>query len=169
MVRKIIRFPAPSLRRPCDPADGDRGLKRHIEDLRETLASTPTGVALASNQIQELGYRIFVVKPGAGLPEVFINPSWMPALEGAARVEMNEGCLSIPELHTVTMRYPIVTVTYSDIDGNPQALHNVEGLAAQIIQHECEHLDGGSLTDHISREQFVKLRMQAIKNRKAGR
>lgn len=173
MVKKIIKFPNSSLRSMCKEVDftkADRQfLLDHIQDLKDTLDNTPNGIALASNQIESLGYCVFVVKPDAGLPDVFINPSWMPALEDTGRIEMSEGCLSIPELYTTAMRYPIVTVAYFDIDGNEHALHNVEGLAAQIIQHECEHLKGGSLTDHITHKQLIRLRAEAIRNRKAGR
>lgn len=172
MIKKIIKFPNPSLRRECAwvKLPLSQEILDHIQDLKDTLAATPNGIALASNQIIENGYRIFVTRPGTGLPEVVTNPRWRLVPDESTVVRINEGCLSIPELNTMAARQSHIYFTWGDITLDSETVAvKFTGLEAQIIQHECEHLNGGSLTDHISNKDYIKLRAEAIKNRKAGK
>lgn len=163
MVRKIIRFPNPSLKSECAWIRDEKEIVEHIQDLKDTLAATSNGIALASNQILEKGFRVFVVKPGTKLPEVCINPRWSLA-HGSQLWRPEEGCLSIPELRTRSSRQSRITFS-CDLKNHM----TLEGIESQIVQHECEHLDGKSLADHLSQRELTKLRMEVIRNRKAGR
>ena len=91
-IRKIIKFPAPSLRTKCVEVDFrpdwffKAEFNAHLDDLEDTLDATPNGVALASNQIRAEGWRVFVVKPGMTmLPRIVINPTFLPDEELVAR------------------------------------------------------------------------------------
>ena len=165
MVRKIIKFPAPSLRVPCKAVSFPLTpeLSEHISDLKDTLATTPHGVALASNQILAEGHRVFVVRPGLNLPkvksmsgedslpEVVINPKWevyppheidtQHPYDWPEHAGFVEGCLSIPELSMPHVRQYWVEMEYQDEEGRTHVTI-ARQLAARIIQHECDHLDG---------------------------
>ena len=57
------------------------------------------------------------------------------------RVLMQEGCLSVPDLWHETPRYSYAKAEGFDASGNPIELEG-SGLMAQMLQHECDHLDG---------------------------
>lgn len=168
MICKLIRFPAPSLRLKCrevlfpltEEALG------HIGDLRDTLAATPHGLAIADNQLHAEGLRVFVARAGLGLPEVAINPFWSSA--SFEEIRDHEGCLSVPELWAPVSASAAVEFEWQDETGAWRRAQ-VEGLAARVIQHECRHLDGGTIVDCVSKEKQLEVRLEAIRNRKRGK
>lgn len=177
MVKKIIKWPNQALRGKCGDVDFradwfHRDLVRgHIMEMQQTLAVHPGGLALAYNQIDTLGWAwsAFVHKGQEGflLPQVVFNPKWKPVEEAGQSFE-EEGCLSIPELRIPVPRWNKVDIDFNYEDGEPGHFE-VEGLEARMVQHECDHLDGKLLVDFLPKDAQVKLRMQVIKNRKAGR
>ncbi|MCA9354596.1 MAG: peptide deformylase [Candidatus Kaiserbacteria bacterium] len=60
--------------------------------------------------------------------------------------EVGEGCLSVPNKYGVVLRHKNVTVEALDENGEPFT-RGAGGLLAQIIQHECDHLDGTLFVD----------------------
>jgi peptide deformylase len=177
-IRKLIRYPAVSLRSTCKPVDfatvDKKALSEHLNDLRDTLAATPNGAALASNQIIPQGWRVFAVRPRPGgaedgnrLPEFVINPEYTPS-RTVKPLMLDEGCLSVPELTIQIERALRVALTYQDVNGDKHILV-VSGLDAQIVQHECEHLDGKLIIDYADKRTQVRVKQEAIKNRKAGK
>ena len=54
---------------------------------------------------------------------------------------VGEGCLSVPGLWHDALRHPCAKVVGIDLDGNEVVLEG-EGLLAQALQHETDHLDG---------------------------
>jgi peptide deformylase len=177
-IRKIIKYPSPSLRTICQPIDFRDNwfwcaeFLENVQDLKDTLAVTAGGLALASNQIRETGFRLFVVRPvptgewAVGLPEVVINPKWYPST-GVATV-LDEGCLSMPEVNAKVARHDAIKVEYFDIDG-VECKIEVAGLDAQIVQHEIDHLDGKLIYDYLPKRLQIQTRANAIRNRRAGR
>lgn len=197
MVRKIIRFPSPSLRLKCRevPSPLPPEVREHIQDLRETLAQLPQGLALASNQLLSQGWRLFVARSDLrvprvawlaersedgmqSFPEVAINPAWEAYPPGATDVASPrelaehaayvEGCLSLPELSLRCPREYWVEWEYTDEDGR-RCVHVDRGLGARVVQHECDHLDGKLIYDYADLKAQVRARAEAIRNRKAGR
>ena len=75
----------------------------------------------------------------------------------------NEGCLSIPEIREEVLRKPDVRIQYYDRDFN---FHDevYSGIAARIIQHEYDHLDGILFVDKINtlRKMLLKKRLNDI-------
>jgi peptide deformylase len=53
----------------------------------------------------------------------------------------DEGCLSVPGFYFPRLRHPRAKVTGVDLEGNAITIEG-EGLLAQALQHECDHLDG---------------------------
>jgi peptide deformylase len=135
--RQIRLFGDPVLRSACDPiAPGDRRVKGLIEDLIETV-QVPGRAGLAANQIG-VGLRAFSYnidgKVGYVINPVLVETSGEPEL-------VEEGCLSVPGFYFPRRRYPFARVTGIDLDGNPVELSG-DGVLAQALQHETDHLDG---------------------------
>ena len=106
------------------------------EDLRDTLAAhRDSCVGMAANMI---GYSKRIIIVFLELFDlVMLNPV---ILKKSGPFETEEGCLSLPGVRKTT-RYRKITVRYQD---EQLTLHTQEftGWTAQIIQHECDHLEG---------------------------
>ena len=60
--------------------------------------------------------------------------------------EVGEGCLSVPDTYGVVLRHKNVTLEALDENGK-LFTRGGGGLLAQIMQHECDHLDGTLFID----------------------
>ena len=125
------------LRSACDPIRiGDPRATQLVEDLLETV-QLPGRAGLAANQIG-VGLRAFSYNIDGEVGYV-INPV---LAEVRGEVELvDEGCLSVPGFYFPRQRHPWARVTGVDLDGNPVEVQG-EGLMAQALQHEVDHLDG---------------------------
>ena len=63
-------------------------------------------------------------------------------------VDINEGCLSVPDLRGTVARHVNVRVRYLDRRGRGQEVVK-RGLTAGTFQHECDHLDGVLFLDRV--------------------
>jgi peptide deformylase len=125
-----------------------------IDDLIETKRAAH-GAGLAANQVSDLR-RIAVVEVTEGNPRypykppipltVMVNPALEPLDDET--VEINEGCLSVPDLRGTVDRYSAVRVRYLDRDGN-EHVEERRGLTAGTFQHEVDHLDGVLFLDRV--------------------
>ena len=88
-----------------------------------------------------------------------LNPV-VDSVEGE-REAIDEGCLSVPGVSFPRKRYPRATVSGVLLDGTPVTLSG-EGLLAQALQHECDHLDGHlyieGLEPEVKREAMAAIR-----------
>jgi peptide deformylase len=124
-----------------------------IDDLVDTMHHA-NGAGIAANQVHE-AVRIAVIevdhnprypyKPPIPLT-VIVNPVIEPLDDQL--VEINEGCLSVPDLRGNVMRHVNVRVRYLDRDGNEHD-EVKRGLTAGTFQHECDHLDGRLFLDRV--------------------
>jgi peptide deformylase len=60
-------------------------------------------------------------------------------------VEMEEGCLSYPDLFLKVKRPDKIVVKYEDVDKKTHKL-KLEGLASRVFQHEYYHMEGIDFT-----------------------
>jgi peptide deformylase len=104
----------------------------------ETMYDAP-GVGLAAPQVN-VSKRVFVmdVRDDEHEPAVVINPKIESAEE---EIELREGCLSVPGLVGDIIRYKRIVVTGLDRTGQKIRIEG-EGLLAQCLQHEIDHLNG---------------------------
>lgn len=171
-IRKIIKFPVPSLRKPCRPVlwPLSKEVEDHIQDLRDTLAATPNGVALSSNQIVAEGWRVFVVKSGLNidLPLTVLNPRWQPFRDDLFE-NIQESCLSVPEINHITRRYTDIVLEYDYDTDKFDHIIPQDSFSARVAQHECDHLDGKLVHDYAPKNVQTEVLRRAIQNRKAGR
>ncbi len=156
-IRKIATVGHPVLRERAREVSPDElaspGVQQLIDDLIETMRDA-NGAGIAANQVHE-PVRIAVIevdhnprypyKPPIPLT-VVVNPILEP-LDGEL-VEINEGCLSVPNLRGNVMRHVNIRVRYLDRDG---VEHDAvkRGLTAGTFQHECDHLDGKLFLDRV--------------------
>ncbi|MCY7412742.1 MAG: peptide deformylase [Salinibacterium sp.] len=135
--RSIRLFGDPVLRSVCDSIrPGDARSAGLISDLVDTVL-VPGRAGVAANQIG-VGLRAFSYNVD-GEAGYILNPILAEVSGDPAPVD--EGCLSVPGFYFPRMRYPYARATGVDGDGKPVELAG-EGLMAQAIQHEIDHLDG---------------------------
>jgi peptide deformylase len=99
------------------------------------------GIGLSANQVG-LPYRFFIAevpsKEGNKFYAIF-NPK-IEKIEGE-KLELEEGCLSVPGVYGKTPRYEKITISGFNRYGKPIKI-KAWGLLAHVFQHEIDHLDG---------------------------
>lgn len=155
MIREILIYPDPVLKKKCEPVpEVTEDIKRILSDMQETMLAAK-GAGLAASQI---GFPLRLItilvkhEPKDGLRvqqfEVLklVNPK---VIERRGSHGMREGCLSLPGYFEMVQRSAWVKVEAQDEEG-----HKVEvvgdGFLAHVLQHEIEHLDGIVFIDHFS-------------------
>ena len=146
-VREIRIFGDPILKSVCDPITDFGKAKGLIQDLIDTT-SLPGRAGVAANQIG-VGLRAFSYNVDGEIGYL-INPEIIE-LSGEPEL-LDEGCLSVPGLWQKTMRYPKATARGYQLDGSIIEISG-EGLLAQALQHEVDHLDGYLYLDRLSPEE----------------
>ncbi|MFN3707980.1 peptide deformylase [Microcella sp.] len=136
-VRPIRLFGDPVLRSRTDRVTSfDAAVRSLVDDLLDTVA-VPGRAGVAANQIG-VGLAVFSYNVDGNVGYV-INPE-LVEVRGDA-VPVDEGCLSVPGLAYPRLRHPWARVEGVDLDGNPVVVEG-EGLLAQALQHETDHLEG---------------------------
>ena len=123
----------------------DDRIKQLAEDMFETMHKWD-GLGLAAVQVGILK-RIIVIDLYDDVSKFcLINPEIVEMSEEKAEVE--EGCLSYPNQFGKVLRSVKVKVKALDLDGKKVTLE-AEGLLAQALQHEIDHLDGETFKEKI--------------------
>ena len=127
----------------------DEHIKQIVEDMFETMYKY-NGVGLAAPQIGILK-RILVIDTGEKDEKLeMINPK-ITKLE--KEVILSEGCLSFPNVFGNVRRYNYTEAEYMTKDGEKKTI-KAEGLLAQAIQHEIDHLNGVLFIDQVIDGKF---------------
>jgi peptide deformylase len=155
-VREIRLLGDPLLRAPCEKVRNPAAISQLVQDLLETTA-LPGRAGVSANQIGT-GLQVFSYVID-GKANYIINPE-IVELAGEMQ-EVDEGCLSLPGLWHGTPRYQSATVRGVLLDGSETVVKG-EGLLAQIIQHECDHLSGKLFIDRLSPEHR-KVAMRSLR------
>jgi peptide deformylase len=161
----ILHHPDPRLREKAQPVTQfDDALQKLIDDMFETMYAAP-GVGLAATQVG-IPLRLAVMDCGTeddqADPRVMINPE---IIETAEPETVDEGCLSVPGVSDRVTRFIRTRVRALDRNGQSYELE-AEGLMAQCVQHEIDHLDGKLYIDRLStikRERLLKRQRKAVK------
>ena len=157
MIRKIVQIGSPALRQIANAvAESDipsNNIQSLIDDLIETMRDA-NGAGLAATQIA-VPLRVCVIevnknprypyKPDIPLT-VIINPKITFLTD--ERINVYEGCLSVPNLRGQVDRCPEILV--EGFDRNGRSLKFIsKGISAGTFQHEFDHLDGLVFTDRM--------------------
>ena len=163
-VREVVAIGDPVLRERARELDPDEiaspEIQTLINDLIETKRAT-NGAGIAANQVGE-PVRVAVVEVEEGNPRypykppepltVMINPVLEPL--GEETIEINEGCLSVPDLRGNLPRHLEVRVRFLDREGTEHE-EVKRGLTAGTFQHEVDHLDGTLFVDRADPRSFA--------------
>ena len=157
-VREIRLFGDPVLKSETSQIVDFGSVSGLVQDLLDTT-SLPGRAGVAATQIG-VGLAVFSYNVDGKLGYL-INPEIIK-LEGEIEL-MEEGCLSVPGLWHKTPRYPKATARGYQLDGSVIEISG-EGLMAQALQHECDHLNGMLYLDRLEKEErrlaFANLRQQ---------
>jgi len=169
MTLPIYVYGSPVLRKVARPVEqNEEGLDEFIDNLWDTMYQSD-GIGLASPQVGK-SLRIFVID-GTPLEEddpslrdfkvTFINPEILER-DGDDKT-YEEGCLSIPNLREEIVRPEKIRIRYYDRDFN-QHVEEYGGIAARIIQHEYDHLEGVLFTDKLAplKKRMLRNKLNAI-------
>jgi peptide deformylase len=166
-VRPIVIYGDPRLEAENAPVEKfDEGLGAIIDDLFETGWKAP-GLGVAAPQIG-VNLRLATIDLSVGKDAdakiVLANPT---IVRTQGRTSLEEGCLSFPGLFTTIERPSALIVRAQDEHGEWREIE-AEGLLAQAVCHEVDHLDGVLLVHHL-RGMKRRLFMRRVeKMRKLG-
>ncbi len=176
MTLPIVAYGSPVLRKKAVTIDENYPqLQELISNMKETMSGA-YGVGLAAPQIG-LAIRLFVVdaSPFSEDPEldtsekeflksfkrVFINAKIVK--EEGEEWLFNEGCLSIPGVRGDVSRKEQITIEYFD-ENFEKHTEILNGLAARVVQHEYDHIEGVLFTDKLSslKKRLIKKKLENI-------
>ena len=102
------------------------------------------GIGISANQIG-IWERAFAMVRDLENNEVMVcfNPRIVKSY--SEEVEMEEGCLSYPELFLKIKRPDKIVVKYEDEDKKTHKI-KLQGLASRVFQHEYDHMEGIDFT-----------------------
>jgi peptide deformylase len=169
MKLPIIAYGDPVLKKVAQEISPDYpDFKQLLADMFETMYHAH-GVGLAAPQVG-LSIRLFIIDASPfeeddaqlkDFKKVFINAKITD--ENGEKWAFNEGCLSIPDIREDVNRHQNLSITYQD-ENWAWHTETYSGLAARVIQHEYDHIEGKLLTDRLSplRKAMIKNRLDAI-------
>ena len=179
-VRDVVQIGDPVLRERARELSLDELRSPETQALIDDLIDTKRaadGAGIAANQVG-VPLRIAVaevVQPNPRYPykpeiplTVIVNATIEPLDEGT--FEVNEGCLSVPDLRGDVERHVAIRLRYLDRDGNEHDEVR-RGLTAGTFQHEVDHLDGVLFVDRADPrslatwEQFERFQRDAFVER----
>ncbi|WP_026915504.1 peptide deformylase [Christiangramia portivictoriae] len=176
MILPIVAYGDPVLKKKAKDIDKDYPkLDTLIDNMWDTMYNA-YGVGLAAPQVG-LPVRIFMIDPAPfaedddlsdaekeelkDLRKVFINP--VITEESGEEWAFSEGCLSIPDVREDVFRQPDITIEYFDENWEKHT-ETYSGLAARVIQHEYDHIEGVLFTDKLSslKKRLIKSKLGNI-------
>lgn len=155
-VRPILHAGNPLLRRKAKRVTSfDSSLESLIDDMVDTMRAA-SGVGLAAPQIG-VPLRLAVIEIPGEEVLVLVNPE---VIKRSGEREVEEGCLCYPGYRGQIRRSQVVRVKAKDRQGKEFRL-KAEGLLAQALEHEIDHLNGTLYLDHVeSAEKLYKVEAQ---------
>src|SRR3989339_192872 len=135
---KIVKYPEKTLHEPCQEIGPEEipKLKDLIEQMYQKMHEE-NGVGLAAPQIGK-NIKLAVIEV-AGERYTIINPKIVKLSDKKNILE--EGCLSVPKIFGFIKRAKRVKVEALNENGKKVKI-KAEGLLAQALQHETDHLEG---------------------------
>jgi len=151
-VLPILTLPETVLRQKAKKVSTiDDSIKKLVADMQETLHDDNGRVGLAAPQIG-VSLRVVVI----GMPDeedlIMINPE---IVKKRGERQVSEGCLSIPGYLGELNRAETVTAKWKDLGGKEVRV-KAEGLLAQAIEHEIDHLNGQLYIDHMESIDYLQ-------------
>ncbi len=150
----IVKVPDPILNKKTELIKNfDQSLAELVTEMIETCRQA-NGIGLAAPQIGK-SIRLCVINlEHTGLPPfALVNPKIIK--KSWKKVEMEEGCLSIPGTFGMVKRPQKVYIEAQNLEGELTKF-TADGLLSRVIQHEIDHLDGVLFTSKMTRQTTGK-------------
>ncbi|WP_430814656.1 peptide deformylase [Carboxylicivirga sp. RSCT41] len=175
MILPVAVYGHPVLRKVAKViSKDDPDIKNLIKDLWSTMYRTD-GIGLAAPQVAK-SVRVFVIDADVykdefpelkGFRQAFINPQLKVLSD--KKVWMNEGCISVPTVNKQVKRPDRIELSYQDEEMNCH-IEVFEGMAARIIQHEYDHLEGKLFIDYLNplSRLFLNKKLKSISSGKVN-
>ncbi len=151
----------PILRKKAKPVSKtDAKFVNLIQDMFYTMDKA-SGIGLAGPQVNlDMSFAVIdisgIEKHKHEKPVVLINPE---ILDSHGKIEIEEGCLSIPEVRAEVNRPKNIYLKYYDFDLKEIKVE-LNGFLARVIQHEIDHLNGKLFLDYLSDEKKKEIKKQ---------
>jgi len=154
-IRKILEFGEPILEQKAKRVRNfDDELKALANDMLETMRQA-SGVGLAAPQVG-VPIRLTVIEIPKEEPIIMVNPE---VTEQKGQRQVTEGCLSYPGYRGDIIRSELVKVKALDLNGEKIKVKG-DGLLAQALEHEIDHLNGILYTDRlIDKDKLYRIEM----------
>jgi len=145
-VMPVIKMGNPLLHRKAKKVSKiDGSIQKLIDDMVETMHDVG-GAGLAAPQVGVPLQVVVIQLPDEEDVITLINPEVVKISEETEM--MMEGCLSLPGYNGDVKRSTSITVKARDRQGKPIRIKG-EGLLAQVLQHETDHINGIVFVDHL--------------------
>ena len=151
-VLPVVKYGDPILRQKVKSVNLNKieFLVDFIDDMFDTMYEEE-GIGLAANQVgKDLNLMVIDVTHLDEYehlePIVFINTE---IIEEEGSIEIEEGCLSIPEIRASISRAESIIIKFYDINGVSKT-EKFSGMLCRVILHEIDHLNGKFFTDYLS-------------------
>jgi peptide deformylase len=164
-VLTVLTAPDPRLKIVAAPVEAvDDDLRAFMDDMVHTMYAAK-GIGLAATQVG-VNKRVVVMDLAhdGEPPQVrhYVNPELIWVSD--EKEVFNEGCLSVPDQYDDVERPARVKARFLDYHGNQQEIE-ADGLLADCLQHEIDHLNGVLFIDHLSRlkRSMILKRLEKIR------
>lgn len=156
-VRVILTDENPLLRQVSAAVEfGDVDLAQDIADLGVTLAdfraTAGFGRAISAPQVGIMK-RLIVMNLGEGLVAL-INPEIV--VRSGDKQLVWDDCLSVPNTEVLVERSTQISVRYLDMDSESVDWRDLAPDLSELLEHECDHLDGVLMTDRAAPGESVR-------------
>lgn len=176
MILPVVAYGDSVLRKVGVDIDKDYpNILELIENMKETMINDQ-GVGLAAPQIGK-AIRLFVVDASPFAEDDELDDEERAFLKDFKKVFINakiikeegeiwpftEGCLSIPDIREDVFRHEKITIEYLD-ENFEKHTDVIDGLAARVVQHEYDHIEGIMFTDKISslKKRLIRKKLDNI-------
>jgi len=147
---KVVIYGHPALRkRATEITVFDDQLRSLAREMFATMTDYE-GIGLAAPQIDK-NIRLLVVGVIDDESEdIFYMAVCNPVIiESSGTYDMEEGCLSIPDVRDTVTRPETITLEYDTLEGEHRKI-KANGMLARVLQHEIDHLNGVLFIDLLS-------------------
>jgi len=132
--------------------------KKEIAELYTDMCDAmweADGIGLAAPQIG-INKRVILVdettEEHGRYAHLMVNPkiTW----KSEEKVLFDEGCLSVPDTNGEVSRSKSIKITFQNKDGKYKKW-KLDGIAARVVQHEIDHLEGILFVDYLKKDDQV--------------
>lgn len=150
MILPILTYPNPILRKPTESVSFplSKEIKKLTKDMVDTVRHSD-GIGLAAPQVGKSVKLIIINLEKSGIP---LFPLYNARIKSKSwkKVEIEEGCLSIPGVYGMVKRPKKVTIVGQNENGEKISITD-EGWIARVAQHEIDHTEGRLIIDLIKK------------------